>query len=190
MDNTTYSNAILALSAALRRMRDSNQGGYHDCKDGSFSGSSLRTSFTIQVSGKELDALFALVGIVPDAIVPKGRCKDCVFVMANGSDRGWASPCSGCSRPIMDKFVPVSSLTKKSLKITADEYAVLDNIAHGQHPREGFSDRDLARDCVERMRKRDFFTGTSYEHLTQRGALAMKAFKEAVKRQKEASSCP
>ncbi len=94
---------IEALRSILKRLRDDAQGGYSSYEgngEWSFASTSLP-----QTTPEQLNALFALAGLEPDVIVPKGSCGTCIFA-TNGRERGWSSPCCSCSRPLMSNFVP------------------------------------------------------------------------------------
>ncbi len=97
------------LSRVLQRLRDDEQGGYP-----SYAGNG-RWGFVStglpQVTPDELNALFAAVGIKPDVIQSKGSCTTCMFAK-DGHERGYAQPCSGCSRPVMSNYIP-----KRGLKV-------------------------------------------------------------------------
>lgn len=95
----------------LHTMRDAAQGGYTSYRgDGqwSFAATSLP-----MVTPDELNTLFAMVGVKPDVVESKGNCNTCMFARPDGRDRGWDSPCSGCSRPVMSNYIP-----KRGLKVT------------------------------------------------------------------------
>jgi hypothetical protein len=118
-----------ALREILRGMRLHDQGGYTDVgKDGKFAGHAGFISSGIgQATPEQLDALFDLAGIVPDAIEPLGSCRECVWGDARGGDLGWGAPCAGCCRPKMTNFVALSSFEESALKLTEIEAAMLEN---------------------------------------------------------------
>lgn len=97
---------MTALRRVLTRMRWDDQGGYPGLIDGKWN---FVTTGLPQTTPEELDALFALAGIVPDEIVTKGHCEDCAHAV-NGRERGYSGPCSPCKRPQMSNFVPVRRL--------------------------------------------------------------------------------
>ncbi len=98
----TLARGTAALRAILKRKRDDKQGGYHGRENGKWD---FISSGLSGISPEEMDALFALAGIVPDEIVSKGDCKDCA---AGPADLGWDEPCVSCSRPSMSNFVPLA----------------------------------------------------------------------------------
>jgi hypothetical protein len=94
---------MVALRAVLKRMRSDDQGGYISYGgDGKWH---FVTAGLPQTTPEELNALFALAGIEPDVIIPKGACADCKFAR-DGRERGYESPCLGCKRPYHSNFEP------------------------------------------------------------------------------------
>lgn len=101
---------ILALRSVLKRLRWDDQGGYPSYEgDGKWGFSSTGLP---QTTPEELNALFALAGLKPDAIKPKGSCEDCVHAKAcyrvggfiTYHEQGYAGPCCPCKRPLMSNF--------------------------------------------------------------------------------------
>ena len=125
------------LRTVLRRLRCDDQGGYPGLHRGKWG--FLSTSLP-QTTPMELDALFRLAGIVPDEIVPKGHCEDCVHSDGDGREQGYVNPCSPCGRPGMTNFVPVSALARKGLPLTDDERAMLGNYQDARWWATGFFD--------------------------------------------------
>lgn len=172
------------LRAVLRRKRLDDQGGYPDVRDGKFTGF-VSTSLP-QVTPEELDALFALAGVVPDAIVPLGDCDDCVSGNAAGGDLGWAEPCCSCKRPKMTNFVPLAALTRRDLRITDRERRVLENVRCNRWPSLGlvtakqFSaqwGRQVARAgrSVDALRSRGMWASSfGRKMLTRKGLASLK----------------
>jgi hypothetical protein len=121
-----YEKSCSLLHTMLRRLRDDAQDGYSDVADGKFVAGAV-----ISATPEELNTIFRLVGVVPDAIVPLGDCSKCVHAESNGQDSRWDEPCKSCKRPRMTNFVPVSSLTKKALTVSKIERVLLTNARDG-----------------------------------------------------------
>ncbi len=101
------------LRTVLQRLRWDDQGGYPSRNNGKWN---FISASLPQTTPEELDALFALVGVVPDEIVSLGDCKDCkhaVIKHGRRCEQGYAGPCLTCKRPRMSNFVPVKQLTRK-----------------------------------------------------------------------------
>lgn len=93
---------IKALRRILTARRWDDQGGYVDVDaDGKHRG--FVWTKVGDATPKEMDALFDLVGVKPDPIVPLGDCTDCVH-SGDGRERGYAYPCVNCTRPRMSLF--------------------------------------------------------------------------------------
>jgi hypothetical protein len=101
-DERTLKKGLEALRAVLRRMRWNDQGGYPDWYKGKWN---IISTGLPQTYPKELNALFAMAGIVPDEIQPLGYCDTCKFSI-NGRERGYIRPCLICMRPKMSEFKP------------------------------------------------------------------------------------
>lgn len=101
-DRTRLTKGLAVLRRVLRAMRWHDQGGYVSRDNGKWS---FVSTGLPQTTPEELDALFAMAGIEPDEIVPKGHCFDCKHAR-NGSERGYENPCSPCTRPYHSNFVP------------------------------------------------------------------------------------
>ncbi len=109
----TLARGTAALRAILKRKRDDKQGGYHGRENGKWD---FISSGLSGISPEEMDALFALAGIVPDEIVSKGDCKDCKHAVKKHNrwgEQGYEGPCLSCARPQMSNFVPCSKLDRK-----------------------------------------------------------------------------
>jgi hypothetical protein len=115
---------IKLLRTLLQRMRNSEQGGYDDVRHGSF----VRAIPFPYPTVEELNALFSLAGIVPDAIPINGTCATCVFGNPRLGDQGWAQPCSSCSRPKMTNFVPLAAVRASALRLTKIQETYLRNV--------------------------------------------------------------
>ena len=102
--------SLEVLRDVLMRLRSEDQDGFDDVgPDGKYAGHAVFVSMGLpQVTPEELDALMELAGIVPDPIESNGRCSECVHARLNGRERGWGRPCSGCSRPKMTNFEPIT----------------------------------------------------------------------------------
>jgi hypothetical protein len=135
----TYSKSALkdrllrTLQTVLRRMRDDVQGGYHDVHaNGKFSGGRVDPDFRStsigHVSARELDDLFTLADIKPDAVKVNGNCRDCVYGNHRGGDLGWSRPCCSCARPKMTNFVPLAAVTARELIINDHQDQFLKNV--------------------------------------------------------------
>lgn len=108
---------IIALRRALKAMHWDRQGGYSSyLGDGKWS---FASSGIGQFSPDEMNALFNLVGVVPDVIKSKGHCEDCkharpitrgAFVIYQ--EQGYTGPCSPCERPKMSNFEPRKKFPK------------------------------------------------------------------------------
>jgi hypothetical protein len=105
---------IAKARSALRRVlldgRWDDQGGYSSRHNGkwAFVSSSLG-----QLTPKEIDALFAFAGVVPDEIEVVGHCSDCAN-SDNGRERGYVAPCVSCLRPShINGFVPISKIGRR-----------------------------------------------------------------------------
>lgn len=132
MSTESEKKGIVVLRAILRRMRNEKQGGYHNVgPDGKFVGTFRGSTSLPFAVAEELDALFALAGIVPEPIAVNGDCGDCIYGDARGGDLGWGQPCCSCSRPKMTNFVPLSSLTKTAFGITDTQATLLENVKSG-----------------------------------------------------------
>lgn len=128
LDEKTIRRGRTTLRRVLRRMRKDDQGGYADVRGGKFAGvACFVTSGLPQATPAELDDLFALAGVVPEAIEVLGDCGGCVYGNATGGDLGWSEPCCSCSRPQMKNFVPLAAVTRASLALTADQARYLEN---------------------------------------------------------------
>ena len=102
-DDKTLKKGLDALRAVLKRMRWDDQGGYPQRYNGEWVCASAGLGLA---NSKELDALFAMAGIVPDEIQPIGHCKTCKF-SDGGRERGWrGTHCIHCNRPKMSEFKP------------------------------------------------------------------------------------
>lgn len=97
--------ARTALRDGLRALRWDTQGGYPGRRGDGWDFAGLSVVFTPD----QLDALFALAGLVADEIKPVGPCQDCVNA-DDGRERGWAPPCRSCEHPFHSNFVPVRQL--------------------------------------------------------------------------------
>ena len=98
-----------ALRRVLREMRWDDQGGYSSRHNGRWT---FVSSSIGQLTPKELDALFAFAGIVPDEIEIVGDCADCTNSI-DGRERGYADPCGSCLRPShINNFVPRDNLKR------------------------------------------------------------------------------
>ena len=107
---------MTVLRRLLVSMRSERSDGYHDVgPNGKFAGTANLISKGLpQATPEDLDALFDLVGVVPDVIAPNGDCADCIHGRVNPpvSDgrthhaRGWWRPCSSCTHPKRDRFDP------------------------------------------------------------------------------------
>lgn len=60
-----------------------------------------------QATAEQIDALFALAGLEPKPVEPRGACADCRWAK-DGRERGYAFPCGPCTRPWHSSFEPVS----------------------------------------------------------------------------------
>lgn len=106
---------ITALRRMLQAKRWDDQGGYPGYwGDGEWGFSA--TTFTVEA--EDLNALFALVNVVPDVIVPKGHCRDCEHAI-DGRERGYSQPCVKCKRPVHDLFE-----LRRDLRLPETEEAV------------------------------------------------------------------
>lgn len=98
-----------ALRAVLRRMRWNDQGGYPGLYKGKWT---FVSTGLPQTTPKELNALFAMAGIVPDEIQSIGDCETCKF-SENGRERGWRDThCIHCKRPKMSEYKPMPKARK------------------------------------------------------------------------------
>jgi hypothetical protein len=103
---------IQVLRDILKRKRWDDQGGYAGYR-GNGKWDFVSTGLA-HVTPKELNALFALVGVVPDAIVAKGACKDCRN-SKDGYEQGYSThACITCKRPKMSNFAPFRKNTHPS----------------------------------------------------------------------------
>ncbi len=128
MKKQAQEEGLAVLRAVLQRMRNEKQDGYTDCKNGKFSGTARFISCGLpQATPEELDALFALAGIVPDAIESNGSCSTCVYGDARGGNQGWDAPCCSCAHPKMTNFVALASVKDSALRLTDIEATMLDN---------------------------------------------------------------
>ena len=91
MDSDIRNQGIAALRRVLERLRSEKQDGY-TMYQGNDRWSFVATH--VEVTTAELNALFALAGICPDPVVPKGTCETCKF---GPEHRGWKMPCCGCA---------------------------------------------------------------------------------------------
>jgi hypothetical protein len=102
---------IQALRSVLQRTRWDDQGGYPGYRG---NGKWDFVSTGLQTTPKELNALFALVGLVPDVITPKGSCKECRNSNC-GVEYGYKTKtCCTCKRPQMSNFAPFRKNTHPS----------------------------------------------------------------------------
>ena len=93
---------IAALREILKQLRWDDQGGYP-----SYAGNGrwlFATTSLPQTTPEQLNALFAMVGIVPDKIESLGSCQECAHSIG-GHERGYVRPCLDCKRPKMSNFV-------------------------------------------------------------------------------------
>ena len=109
MSMTKEHPGIEVLRTVLKRARWDNQGGYPSFNRGKWN---FVSSGLPQATPEEWDTLFALAGITPDEIVPKGACKDCRHAV-NGRERGYVNPCSPCKRPIHNNFEPIVKIKRR-----------------------------------------------------------------------------
>ena len=120
---------IAVLRGLFRSMRREDQDGYDDVKDGKFVGFIARPVGS--ASPDEMNALFDLAGIVPDAIEPSGSCETCVFGVPLPDGRtgtlGWSRPCCSCAAPKLTEFVPLARVRDSALKLKEDEAIFLEN---------------------------------------------------------------
>ena len=90
-----------ALQRVLSALYSPEQDGYRGyIGDGRWS---FVTAGLPQTTPEELNALFRLAGIVPNAIVSKGTCATCRYSI-KGGERGWVQPCVSCVRPLMSNW--------------------------------------------------------------------------------------
>lgn len=104
---------IVALRRALKSERWDDQGGYPGyVGNGKWD---FASSPVGPFTPDEVNALFDLAGLVPDAIQPKGSCEDCAHAAPSNQrpggfityhERGYSVPCSPCKRPLMSNFKP------------------------------------------------------------------------------------
>ena len=111
---TTEQKGMTVLRTVLRRMRSDEQGGYPSY-DGNGKWSFISTGMA-QVTGDELNVLFAFAGIEPDEIVCRGPCEECVFATEEGRERGYEQPCCKCMRPSHSNFVPITRARLTAVK--------------------------------------------------------------------------
>lgn len=109
---------IVALREILTDLRWDDQGGYVSYEgDGKWSFVSCGLG---QATPEQLNAMFDLVGVVPDVIVPLGSCEDCKHARQTDdgewTEQGWHGPCSPCKRPRMSNFVPREGLNGLAAK--------------------------------------------------------------------------
>jgi hypothetical protein len=107
-DQTKLTKGLAVLRKLLRSMRWHDQGGYVGRVDGKWS---FISTGLPQATPQDCDYLFALAGIEPDEIVPKGDCFHCKHAHDDGRNRGWSPPCSPCKSPYQSNFVPADRLT-------------------------------------------------------------------------------
>lgn len=99
---------VATLRRLLRAMRWDDQGGYSSRQNGKW----LFISTGLpQTTPEDLDELFALAGIEPDEVVPKGNCFHCKHAREDGRERGYDQPCCTCTRPYHSNFVPANRVT-------------------------------------------------------------------------------
>jgi hypothetical protein len=94
---------ITALREVLWSMRWHDQGGY--CSylgDGKWG---FVTSGLPQTTPEQLNAMMALVGIIPDRIESVGSCAECAHFLEHRGGR-WG-PCGSCKKPRNGNFEPV-----------------------------------------------------------------------------------
>lgn len=107
-DRAALTKGIATLRRLLRSMRWHDQGGYVSRSDGKWD---FVSTGLPQTTPEDLDELFALAGIEPDEVVPKGNCFHCKHAREDGSERGYDQPCCSCTRPYHSHFVAASRLT-------------------------------------------------------------------------------
>jgi len=102
---------IVALRKALKERRDDEQGGYSGyCGGGKWSFAATSVG---HFTPEEYNALFDLVGIVPDEVPVKGHCEDCKFAKPCEKEgfvtfhgQGYVGPCLTCKGASMSNFKP------------------------------------------------------------------------------------
>jgi hypothetical protein len=185
---------ILALREILRGMRNDAQGGYDGVSKKHKFANHAYSHRGAQGLGfakpEQLDALFALAGIVPDPIEINGSCTECIYGDATTrGDMGWAQPCCSCSRPKMTNFVSLAAVKDSALRITDDEAQLLRNAkAHEwwatgivtvgvNDPRTSKRNKQIEH-CYRieaKMKKRDMIANCmSSRRLTRKGLRALK----------------
>jgi hypothetical protein len=109
---------LVALKRALKECRDDEQGGYPSyCGDGKWSFAATSVG---HFEPEEVNALFDLVGIVPDVVPVKGYCEDCKFAKPYEKGSfvvfigGGYTPkeCCSCKGASMSNFKPRKTFPK------------------------------------------------------------------------------
>jgi len=176
--------ALHALRTVLKRRRSDEQGGYMGRRDGRWD----FTASSLTVKAEELDALFEFAGITPDEIQPLGDCNRCIHAIfgvfqERAFERGYDDPCGSCLRPKMSNFVPVTSLTRRQLRLSSTQRHILANIKAGRWWGSGFGPFG-ARPADNRLQRsyRSLLTGGFIHHgdtvrLTVKGREALRRSK-------------
>lgn len=136
--------AMNILRDILQRLRDDEQGGY-PCYRGEGRWNFASTTLP-SVTPQELNTLFTFVGVTPDKVESLGDCENCVHADYHGNSRGWEHPCVSCRMPRMSNFVPLSSLRKKDLRLSARQLLIIENLVNGRWWGTGYVKSDLPYD--------------------------------------------
>lgn len=132
-DNKTKEHpGVVALRRMLRDMRSDDQDGYMGFRNGKWDNPNGHPVGC--ATPDELDAMFDLVGVVPDEIVSKGTCDTC-RESDQGRERGYFGKCSPCMRPSHSNWAPLYN------RETIDEIELGRRIANKRHAVCPSSDR-------------------------------------------------